>query len=49
MITTMSRSDRQSADYHRIERAIRFLDRSAPVRPSLEQVARHVWSRWRRA
>lgn len=42
MITTMSRSDRQSADYHRIERAIRFLDRSAPVRPSLEQVAKHV-------
>jgi len=38
----MSRSDRNTADYHRIERAIRFLDDSAPVRPSLDQVARHV-------
>jgi AraC-like DNA-binding protein len=37
-----SRADRNSADYHRIERAIRFLDDSAPTRPSLDQVARHV-------
>ena len=42
MITMTSRADRNSADYHRIERAIRFLDESAPVRPSLDQVARHV-------
>jgi len=42
MITMTSRADRNSADYHRIERAIRFLDDSAPVRPSLDQVARHV-------
>lgn len=42
MITMTSRSDRNSADYHRIERAIRFLDNSAPVRPSLDEVAQHV-------
>ena len=42
MITMTSRSDRNSADYHRIERAIRYLDDAAPVRPSLEQVAKHV-------
>ncbi len=43
MITTMAtRTDRNSADYHRIERAIRFLDDAAPVRPSLDQVAKHV-------
>ena len=42
MIAMTSRADRNSADYHRIERAIRFLDDSAPVRPSLDQVARHV-------
>lgn len=42
MIAMASRTDRSSADYHRIERAIRFLDESTPVRPSLEQVARHV-------
>lgn len=35
-------SDHQSSDYHRIERAIRFLDTAAPNRPTLEQVARHV-------
>jgi AraC family transcriptional regulator of adaptative response/methylated-DNA-[protein]-cysteine methyltransferase len=37
-----TRADRNSADYHRIERAIRFLDDAAPVRPSLDQVAKHV-------
>lgn len=42
MITMTSRSDRNSADYHRIERAIRFLDNSAPARPSLDEVAQHV-------
>jgi AraC family transcriptional regulator, regulatory protein of adaptative response / methylated-DNA-[protein]-cysteine methyltransferase len=43
MITTMAaRTDRNTADYHRIERAIRFLDDAAPVRPSLDQVAKHV-------
>ena len=42
MIAMTSRADRNSADYHRIERAIRFLDDSAPVRPSLDQVAKHV-------
>jgi AraC family transcriptional regulator of adaptative response/methylated-DNA-[protein]-cysteine methyltransferase len=42
MIAMTSRADRSSADYHRIERAIRFLDDTAPVRPSLEQVAKHV-------
>jgi AraC family transcriptional regulator of adaptative response/methylated-DNA-[protein]-cysteine methyltransferase len=42
MIAMTSRADRNSADYHRIERAIRFLDDSAPARPSLEQVATHV-------
>ena len=42
MLTMTSRADRNSADYHRIERAIRFLDDSAPVRPSLDQVAKHV-------
>ena len=42
MLTMTSRADRNTADYHRIERAIRFLDDSAPVRPSLDQVAKHV-------
>jgi AraC family transcriptional regulator of adaptative response/methylated-DNA-[protein]-cysteine methyltransferase len=42
MIAMTSRADRNSADYHRIERAIRFLDESAPIRPSLDQVAKHV-------
>ena len=43
MITTMApRADRNTADYHRIERAIRYLDGAAPVRPSLDQVAKHV-------
>ena len=42
MITMASRADRNTADYHRIERAIRFLDDAAPVRPSLDQVAKHV-------
>ena len=42
MITMTSRADRSSADYHRIERAIRYLDDASPVRPSLDQVARHV-------
>ena len=42
MIAMTSRADRNSADYHRIERAIRFLDASSPVRPSLAEVARHV-------
>ena len=43
MMTTMaSRTDRNTADYHRIERAIRYLDGAAPVRPSLDQVAKHV-------
>jgi AraC family transcriptional regulator of adaptative response/methylated-DNA-[protein]-cysteine methyltransferase len=37
-----SRTDQSSADYHRIERAIRYLDRRAPGRPPLEEVARHV-------
>lgn len=39
---TISMTDSSSADYHRIERAIRFLDASAPARPSLDEVARHV-------
>jgi AraC family transcriptional regulator, regulatory protein of adaptative response / methylated-DNA-[protein]-cysteine methyltransferase len=43
MITAMAtRADRNTADYHRIERAIHFLDDAAPVRPSLDQVAKHV-------
>ncbi len=42
MNTMASRADRNTADYHRIERAIRFLDDAAPVRPSLDQVAKHV-------
>jgi AraC family transcriptional regulator of adaptative response/methylated-DNA-[protein]-cysteine methyltransferase len=42
MIAMTSRADRNSADYQRIERAIRFLDESAPSRPSLDQVAKHV-------
>ena len=42
MIAMTSRADRNSADYHRIERAILFLDESAPIRPSLDQVAKHV-------
>ena len=42
MIAMTSRADRNSADYHRIERAIRFLDASSPARPSLAEVARHV-------
>lgn len=39
-MTTMT--DATTADYHRIERAIRFLDASAPARPSLDEVAQHV-------
>jgi len=31
-----------TTDYHRIERAIRYLDSSAPAQPSLPDVARHV-------
>jgi AraC family transcriptional regulator of adaptative response/methylated-DNA-[protein]-cysteine methyltransferase len=42
MITMTSRADRNSADYQKIERAIRFLDASLPTRPSLGDVARHV-------
>ena len=42
MITMTSRADRNTADYQRIERAIRFLDESSPTRPRLEEVARHV-------
>jgi AraC family transcriptional regulator of adaptative response/methylated-DNA-[protein]-cysteine methyltransferase len=37
-----SRADRNSADYHKIERAIRFLDESSPTRPGLGDVARHI-------
>jgi AraC family transcriptional regulator of adaptative response/methylated-DNA-[protein]-cysteine methyltransferase len=39
---TMMPSDSSTIDYHRIERAIRFLDASAPSQPSLADVARHV-------
>ena len=35
-------ADLNTADYHRIERAIRFIDERAPARPSLDDVARHV-------
>jgi AraC family transcriptional regulator of adaptative response/methylated-DNA-[protein]-cysteine methyltransferase len=42
MIAMASRTDRNSADYHRIERAIRYLDASSPTRPSLDAVAKHV-------
>ena len=42
MIAMTSRADRNSADYSRIERAIRFLDKSSPMRPSLDAVAKHV-------
>jgi AraC family transcriptional regulator of adaptative response/methylated-DNA-[protein]-cysteine methyltransferase len=42
MIAMTSRADRNSADYHKIERAIRYLDASSPTRPSLGDVARHV-------
>ena len=43
MTTTMTtRADRNSADYHKIERAIRYLDASSPTRPSLGDVAKHV-------
>ena len=42
MIAMSSRADRNSADYSRIERAIRFLDKSSPMRPSLDDVAKHV-------
>jgi len=31
-----------TTDYHRIERAIRYLDSSAPAQPSLPDIARHV-------
>lgn len=37
-----TRTDRNTADYHRIERAIRYLDREAPRRPSLDDVARYM-------
>jgi AraC family transcriptional regulator of adaptative response/methylated-DNA-[protein]-cysteine methyltransferase len=42
MIAMTSRADRNSADYHKIERAIGFLDAAIPTRPTLEDVARHV-------
>src|SRR5688572_5429617 len=42
MIIMNSRADRNSADYHRIERAIRYLDASSPTRPTLSDVASHV-------
>jgi AraC family transcriptional regulator, regulatory protein of adaptative response / methylated-DNA-[protein]-cysteine methyltransferase len=42
MIAMTSRADRNSADYHKIERAIRYLDASSPTRPSLADVASHV-------
>src|SRR5918994_1241782 len=42
MIIMSSRADRNSADYHRIERAIRYLDASSPTRPTLADVAGHV-------
>jgi AraC family transcriptional regulator of adaptative response/methylated-DNA-[protein]-cysteine methyltransferase len=42
MIAMTSRADRNSSDYHKIERAIRYLDASSPTRPSLGDVARHV-------
>ena len=42
MIIMSSRTDRNSADYHRIERAIRYLDASSPTRPTLADVASHV-------
>ncbi len=35
-------TERNTIDYHRIERAIRYLDAAAPSQPSLEQVASHV-------
>jgi AraC family transcriptional regulator of adaptative response/methylated-DNA-[protein]-cysteine methyltransferase len=38
----MTDSDLSTADYHRIERAIRYLDAAAPAQPSLTDVARHV-------
>lgn len=38
----MTITESNTADYHRIERAIRFLDASAPARPSLDEVAQHV-------
>jgi len=37
-----TRTERNTTDYHRIERAIRYLDTASPVRPSLDDVARHV-------
>lgn len=42
MTIAMTSADLNTADYHRIERAIRFIDASAPARPSLDEVARHV-------
>lgn len=42
MSIAMTNADVNTADYHRIERAIRFIDTSAPARPSLEDVAEHV-------
>jgi AraC family transcriptional regulator of adaptative response/methylated-DNA-[protein]-cysteine methyltransferase len=35
-------SDRNSTDYHRIEKAIRYIDAAAPSRPGLADVAQHV-------
>ncbi len=35
-------SESNTTDYHRIERAIRYLDARAPAQPSLDDVARHV-------
>jgi AraC family transcriptional regulator, regulatory protein of adaptative response / methylated-DNA-[protein]-cysteine methyltransferase len=38
----MQTSDMSTIDYHRIERAIRYLDATAPAQPSLPDVANHV-------
>lgn len=36
------RTDNNSTDYHRVERAIRYLDTASPDRPSLDDVASHI-------
>ncbi len=38
----MTISASNTTDYHRIERAIRYLDARSPAQPSLDEVARHV-------
>jgi AraC family transcriptional regulator, regulatory protein of adaptative response / methylated-DNA-[protein]-cysteine methyltransferase len=38
----MTISESNTTDYHRIERAIRYLDARSPTQPSLDEVARHV-------